>query len=215
MDTDRDLPPLLEGESPLSHPSFHESNTNVSVADSAAATLGSDTCRELSDRGQISSNSATDSDSNDDADSFIGSTSNDNKIPHIAGEFNDSDMSVDEDWVEEPCDAVGNIKYIQLNILFKMVFKIFYLDRCLFSSETFTSVHALLEHCKTAYQFDLSSLQKKHGMDQYSFIRLINFIRSCKPDPQEVLEYDAPLWDQEKFMKPVIEDDPLLMYGKN
>jgi len=177
----------------LSHPSFHESNTNVSVADSAAATLGSDTCRELSDRGQISSNSATDSDSNDDADSFIGSTSNDNKIPHIAGEFNDSDMSVDEDWVEEPCDAVGNIK-------------------CLFSSETFTSVHALLEHCKTAYQFDLSSLQKKHGMDQYSFIRLINFIRSCKPDPQEVLEYDAPLWDQEKFMKPVIEDDPLLMY---
>ena len=112
MDTDRDLPPLLEGESSLSHPSFHESSTNVSVADSAAATLGSDTCRDLSDRGQISSNSATDSDSNDDADSFVGSTTNDNKIVSNTGDFNDSDMSVDEDWVEEPSDIVENIKYV-------------------------------------------------------------------------------------------------------
>jgi len=193
MDTDRDLPPLLEGESSLSHPSFHESSTNVSVADSAAATLGSDTCRDLSDRGQISSNSATDSDSNDDADSFVGSTTNDNKIVSNTGDFNDSDMSVDEDWVEEPSDIVENIK-------------------CLFCSENRTTVHALLEHCKTAHQFDLSSLQKKHGMDQYSFIRLVNFIRSCNPSSQEVKEYDTPLWDHDKFMKPVIEDDPLLMY---
>lgn len=216
MDTDRDLPPLLEGESPLCHPSFHESNTNVSVADSAAATLGSDTCRDLSDRGQISSDSVTDSDSNDDADSFVGSTSNDNKIVTTIGEFNDSDMSVDEDWIEEPSDIVENIKYPPFNINTEtQPLTLVYSFRCLFCSENRTSVHALLEHCKTAHQFDLSSLQRKHGMDQYSFIRLVNFIRSCNPNSQEVIEYDAPIWDHDKFMKPVIEDDPLLMYGRN
>jgi len=195
MDTERDLPPLLEGESPLRHPSFHESSTNVSIADSAAATLGSDTYRDFSDRGQISSNSSTDSNSNDesDADSFIDSTSNDNKIISKTCGFNDSDMSADEDWVEEPSGTME-------------------ITKCLFCSENMSNVQVMLDHCKLAHQFELSTLQKKHGMDQFSFIRLVNFIRSCKPKPHEVMEYEVSLWDHDKFMMPVIEDDPLLMY---
>ncbi len=28
------------------------------------------------------------------------------------------------------------------------------------------------------------------------------------------MEMDTPIWEQDKFMMPVIEDDALLMYGK-
>lgn len=51
-------------------------------------------------------------------------------------------------------------------------------------------------------------------MDQYSFIRLVNFIRSSKSSSREVMDMDMPIWEQDKFMMPVIEDDALLMYGK-
>lgn len=61
--------------------------------------------------------------------------------------------------------------------------------------------------------FSLATLQKRHGMDQYSFIRLINFIRSCHASSREVMDMDMPIWEQDKFMMPVIEDDALLMYG--
>ena len=48
--------------------------------------------------------------------------------------------------------------------------------------------------------------------DRYSFIRLVNFVRSCSPSSREVMELDLPVWNQDKFMLPVIEDDPLLMF---
>lgn len=51
-------------------------------------------------------------------------------------------------------------------------------------------------------------------MDQYSFIRLVNFIRSCNATSREVMEMEMPIWEQDKFMMPVIKDDALLMYGK-
>lgn len=52
-------------------------------------------------------------------------------------------------------------------------------------------------------------------MDQYSFIRLVNYIRSASVTAAEIMKVDMPKWEQDKFMMPVIEDDPLLMYGKN
>ncbi len=75
-------------------------------------------------------------------------------------------------------------------------------------------MHSFLENLRQVHKFDLSALKKRHNMDQYGFIRLVNFVRSCNPTPREVLELDMPIWDQDKFMIPVIEDDPLLMYGK-
>jgi protein arginine N-methyltransferase 3 len=77
-----------------------------------------------------------------------------------------------------------------------------------------SNAHSVLDHCQTVHHFSLAALQKKHGMDQYSFIRLINFIRSCSATSREVMDMDMPIWEQDKFMIPVIEDDALLMYGK-
>ena len=112
MDPDSDVPPLLESNENLPHQSFHESSTNVSVADSAAATIGSESFREFSDRGQISSNSSSDNDVSDE-ESFVESASNSNK-PSTQDRFHESDMSSDEDWIEEPCadEPMHNIKYI-------------------------------------------------------------------------------------------------------
>ena len=116
MEIDKDVPPLLEtSESILSQPSFHESSTNVSVADSAAATQGSESFRDFSDRGRNSSSSSSTRDSDGEEDSFAESASNNsNKPPSETGGFHESDMSSDEDWVEEPCDGehMSNIKYV-------------------------------------------------------------------------------------------------------
>lgn len=114
MDPDGDLPPLLDSSeiSTLpAHQSFHESSTNVSVADSAAATIGSESFREFSDRGQISSNSSSDSEGSDE-DSFVESASNSYKPSCNQDQFNESDMSSDDDWIEEPCadEPMHNIK---------------------------------------------------------------------------------------------------------
>lgn len=195
MDPDADVPILLEtSETNLPHQSFHESSTNVSVADSAAATMGSESFREFSDRGQISSNSSSDNDISDE-DSFVESACNSNKPMSTQECFNESEMSSDDDWVEEPCSDEP-----MHNIL------------CLFCTEVLPSAHAVLEHCQTVHLFSLAILQKRHGMDQYSFIRLINFIRSCHASSREVMDMDMPIWEQDKFMMPVIEDDALLMY---
>lgn len=126
MDIDNDVPPLLESSEtslPI-HQSFHESSTNVSVADSAAATIGSESFREFSDRGQISSNSSSDNEVSDDDDSFVESASNSNK-PSTHKRLNDSNASSDDDWIEEPQadDLMNNFKYEFLTLFCLNQFK--------------------------------------------------------------------------------------------
>ena len=51
-------------------------------------------------------------------------------------------------------------------------------------------------------------------MDCFSFFKLVNFIRSNKPKPSEVEKVmRAGLWNDEKYLRPVVEDDPLLQLG--
>lgn len=197
MDSDQEAPPLLDaGDTTSLLSSFHESSTNVSIADSAAATLGSESFRDFSDRGQNSSNSSS-SESVDscEEDYDVESGSNSNKPSPPKDGFNESEMSSDEDWVEDTSGS-GDMHNI----------------KCLFCADTFISVQSLFDHCHQIHLFQLSALQQRHGMDQYSFIRLINFIRSCNPTSREVMDFEIPIWEQDKFMIPVIEDDPLLMY---
>lgn len=119
MEVDQDLPPLLEsGEGALTHPSFHESSTNVSIADSAAATQGSESFRDFSDRGQNSNSDSSSEAGDSSGGSFVESasnTSNNKPISCDRGGFRESELSSDDDWVE---DGVGeehmkNIKYIK------------------------------------------------------------------------------------------------------
>ncbi len=56
-------------------------------------------------------------------------------------------------------------------------------------------------------------MKKRHALDCFSYIRLINFIRAAKPNVAEVLQMaDGKAWADDAYLKPVIENDPLLMY---
>ena len=51
-------------------------------------------------------------------------------------------------------------------------------------------------------------------MDTFSYIRFINYVRSEAPSPGFVMSLSsAGKWSDIKYMKPVIPDDPLLMFN--
>ncbi|XP_008335208.1 protein arginine N-methyltransferase 3 [Cynoglossus semilaevis] len=83
---------------------------------------------------------------------------------------------------------------------------------CLFCERLLKSVPATLQHCQSEHQVSLVDVIRKHGLDDYGYIKMINFIRSTKFDASclPVLP-DAPLpWESEEFLRPVLQDDPLL-----
>ncbi|XP_051918487.1 protein arginine N-methyltransferase 3 [Hippocampus zosterae] len=83
---------------------------------------------------------------------------------------------------------------------------------CLFCDRLLNSVPDTLQHCTVEHQVNLIDVIKKHNLDDYSYIKLINFIRSTKCDPSHLMGLpDGPLpWESEDFLRPVIQDDPLL-----
>uniref|UniRef100_A0A8C3B133 type I protein arginine methyltransferase n=1 Tax=Cyclopterus lumpus TaxID=8103 RepID=A0A8C3B133_CYCLU len=75
-----------------------------------------------------------------------------------------------------------------------------------------SSVPATLQHCAADHQVNLVEIIKKHHLDDYGYIKMINFIRSTKCDASGLTGLpDAPLpWESEDFLRPVLQDDPLL-----
>ena len=82
----------------------------------------------------------------------------------------------------------------------------------LFSGKTFFNAQQCLDYCRNIHGFNLKILKKRHNMDCFSFFRLVNYLRSEKPSPGLVMSLSSDaLWQDEKYLKPVEEDDPLLM----
>ncbi|XP_061620634.1 protein arginine N-methyltransferase 3 isoform X5 [Phyllopteryx taeniolatus] len=83
---------------------------------------------------------------------------------------------------------------------------------CLFCDRLLNSVPDTLQHCTAEHQVNIIDLIKKHNLGDYSYIKLINFIRSTKCDPSHLIGLpDVSLpWESEDFLQPVIQDDPLL-----
>lgn len=88
------------------------------------------------------------------------------------------------------------------------------LTRCLFCSKVFTIVEEALEHASKDHGFDLPILKMRLDMDCFSFIKMINYLRSHPMSAEELMSTQKVMWDDDRFMKPTIEDDPWLMYGK-
>ena len=126
----------------------------------------------------------------------------DEVVPVVDREQEDIEIEQDlEDWVED--DETIQIK-------------------SLFNDDMLSSVEQLVSHDLELYEFDLKKIVADHCSDDLSVIKLINFIRaraavtaittidsgfiidvkSCI-ERKEFLEGDV-------YMKPVIEDDPLL-----
>ncbi|XP_075212327.1 arginine methyltransferase 3 [Lycorma delicatula] len=86
---------------------------------------------------------------------------------------------------------------------------------CLFCPQIFRSVEDAIKHCSVDHQFDLVNLKTKLNMDCYSYIKMINYIRSIKPDPGVLTESviaNNQLWQDDKYLKPVLYDDPWLLF---
>jgi type I protein arginine methyltransferase len=101
--------------------------------------------------------------------------------------------------------------------------------KSLFNNDTLSSVDELISHDVALFNFDIKSVVAANGFsDDFSIIKMINFIRtrvnalngeSC-PDATfiESLKLDIAsrsFLENDEYMKPVIEDDPLLFLYEN
>ncbi|XP_023176144.2 protein arginine N-methyltransferase 1 [Drosophila hydei] len=82
---------------------------------------------------------------------------------------------------------------------------------CLFCTQVFASIDPAIEHLNVDHNVNLSQLKHKFQMDQYAFIKLINFIRGNRITAEQLLLTKQPEWNDEKYLKP-IQYEPWLCY---
>ncbi|KAI8982407.1 S-adenosyl-L-methionine-dependent methyltransferase [Mycotypha africana] len=84
--------------------------------------------------------------------------------------------------------------------------------QCLFCQDILADPLKAFQHMKEAHQFDFQSLKHSLQLDFYQCIRLINYVRSQKLAAENVLKLNGEekFWEDEVYLKPVLEDDPLL-----
>ncbi|EOD43380.1 putative protein arginine methyltransferase protein [Neofusicoccum parvum UCRNP2] len=81
----------------------------------------------------------------------------------------------------------------------------------LFGDDVFPDVKQMIDDCNKRYNFDFIGVQKKLGLDFFSSIKLVNYIRSevkngnKNPDVSSV-----SLFADDKYLQPVLEDDAVL-----
>ncbi|XP_010903482.2 protein arginine N-methyltransferase 3 [Esox lucius] len=83
---------------------------------------------------------------------------------------------------------------------------------CLFCDWILHDVSESLQHCLILHQVDLVELVCKHKLDDYGYIKMINYIRRVKCSGQslsELSEGSLP-WESDVFLRPALQDDPLL-----
>lgn len=81
----------------------------------------------------------------------------------------------------------------------------------LLDDEVFKDIQTMLTHCKEKYDFDFMDVRQKLGLDFYGTIKLVNYIRSQVHSGQKVTaRISCEDFDNEKYLKPVLEDDALL-----
>ncbi|CAH0405096.1 unnamed protein product [Chilo suppressalis] len=82
---------------------------------------------------------------------------------------------------------------------------------CLFCTDVFPSVDAGFNHCEIVHHLNLSNLKIKLNMDCYSYIKMINYIKTHKPKPEDIISLTESPWEDEQYLKPV-ENDEWLMF---
>ncbi|KAJ6635838.1 Protein arginine N-methyltransferase 3 [Pseudolycoriella hygida] len=120
----------------------------------------------------------------------------DEDLPKLCSEYDWRDSSSDEEgWTEiDPEDDERNRAV------------------CLFCSYDFNSVKQAMEHVKYEHDVDFRTMQKKLKMDQYSYIKMINYIRTKNVGPEVIAKAKKSLWKDEIYLKPHDEDDEWLTF---
>jgi protein arginine N-methyltransferase 3 len=82
----------------------------------------------------------------------------------------------------------------------------------LLDDEVFTDIMSMLNHCKEKYNFDFLEVRQRLASDFYDSVKLVNFIRSQVHNGQPVSsDISKEDFADEKFLKPVLEDDALII----
>ncbi|XP_058782575.1 probable protein arginine N-methyltransferase 3 [Vicia villosa] len=102
---------------------------------------------------------------------------------------------------------------------------------CLFCDSNYDSCSSLFQHCASVHHFDFHAVRNSLNLDFYASFKLINYIRSkvsenscwscglafqSKQDLRnhlhDVIDFNAikPLWDDDRYLKPFMQDDALL-----
>ncbi|KAE9584768.1 putative methyltransferase transcription factor C2H2 family [Lupinus albus] len=102
---------------------------------------------------------------------------------------------------------------------------------CLFCDSKFGSCDSLFVHCGSVHHFDFHGLRKSLCLNFYASFKLINYIRSqvaerrcwscgltCPSNQDlqnhlhDVISFNdiKTLWDHDRYLKPFVQDDPLL-----
>ncbi|KAK2021110.1 methyltransferase domain-containing protein [Colletotrichum zoysiae] len=110
--------------------------------------------------------------------------------------FAESDASSDEsDWEDAEPEVEETVAFISL------------LD-----DSVFHTMNDMLQHCREKHNFDLLAVRRRLGLDFFGTVKLVNFIRQLIHDgaalPEAISAEDIA---DERFLKPVIEDDALIM----
>lgn len=86
---------------------------------------------------------------------------------------------------------------------------------CLFCDLTFKTCELDFEHMKSGHNLDLIDVCVRNRITSIDFIKLINYIRLNKVEAIRVEEtISSGAHRNDLFMKPVLNDDRLLTYGK-
>jgi protein arginine N-methyltransferase 3 len=82
----------------------------------------------------------------------------------------------------------------------------------LLDDEVFTDVTSMLNHCIEKYNFDFLKLRQRVAFNFYDNVKLVNFIRSQVHSGHPVsADISREDFADDKFLKPVLEDDALLI----
>lgn len=82
---------------------------------------------------------------------------------------------------------------------------------CLFCSSVLPSADEGIAHCETVHNFSLNMLKVKFNMDCYSYIKMINYIKTHKSTSDAIMNAKQPQWEDDKYLQPV-ENDEWLTY---
>lgn len=82
---------------------------------------------------------------------------------------------------------------------------------CLFCPKILDSIDIGVVHIKDDHDFDLAQVKSKHGLDQYLYIKMINYIRKLKPFPKDITTASVCLWDHDHYLQPA-HFEPWLTY---
>ncbi|XP_058129423.1 uncharacterized protein LOC131289878 [Anopheles ziemanni] len=86
--------------------------------------------------------------------------------------------------------------------------------KCLFCDSISPTMTVAIRHAKQQHDFDLAGVRRRYHLDEYSYIKMINYIRREKPGAEQfkIVHAGSSLpWADDRYLKPV-ENETWLMF---